>query len=298
MKLNKKHLILLTVILLLLSACQQQGLPDNQTGNNVETEPKNDPKATSISIDSLNIGDKVVDSTWTWEFRRDYGYVRYNEDDVTAPVTWIVVAKDHYNGGVTLLSEYLIGYYYFDTSMLDSGLVAGWGHWGGSGTGNANNGIRPWLNSIGIHSDEGFYDAFSENFKSIVLSTEVPNREYTNGEAYTTNDFVFIPSSTELGASEYDGTYEIGSTFEYFADSSNADRVTKIYMDYSNKSYWLRNPMEKGYRAVGIVFESGFFSDYFSDFNSFGVRPALNISSNAQVSSIPNIDGYYEIIYN
>ncbi|NTW96861.1 MAG: hypothetical protein HGB31_09620, partial [Erysipelotrichaceae bacterium] len=56
----------------------------------------------SQSIDILKIGDRVIDTTWDWEFLRGYGYTPFGES-VTESVIWIVVAKDHYGSGVTLM---------------------------------------------------------------------------------------------------------------------------------------------------------------------------------------------------
>ena len=73
------------------------------------------------TLGELNIGDKVVDNSWEWEHRTGpdrWDGVPYSGTGVTMPVTWIVVAKDHYgpNSGVTLLSEELIGKFMFDNS--------------------------------------------------------------------------------------------------------------------------------------------------------------------------------------
>ena len=65
--------------------------------------------SSSNTISSLNIGDKVVDPNWSWEFRRGYGYTTYAESEETAPVVWIVIAKNHYmDNSVVLLAENLI----------------------------------------------------------------------------------------------------------------------------------------------------------------------------------------------
>lgn len=117
-------------------------------------------------LSNLNIGDRVVDNSWQWQFKTGEDYT-YNSGDETKPVVWIVVAKDHYGtgSGVTLLSEELIGSYAFDNST-DRGSSYGSNHWGDSGTTNATRGLRPWLNSTGIHLNEGFYNAFSESLKA------------------------------------------------------------------------------------------------------------------------------------
>jgi len=293
MKVRKSYLAIILAIIIgsmLLSGCSGNGaenstLPDNNSGG-------------TIDIGLLEIGDRVMDTTWEWEYRTGYGYTA-QENDVTAPVVWIVVAKDHYGtGSVTLLSENLLGYFTFDTSMLESGLVAGWGHWGDSGTGNAQQGIRPWLNSTGIHAGEGFYAAFSDAFASLVLDTEVLNKEYENGAEYTTSDKVFIPSSTELGDTEHMDTYEIGSVFEYFAGKGDDARTAQVKDDtWGDRTYWLRNPNTQGYRPVGAVYDRGFITNQFADFNNTGVRAVVNVSNTTKVSAAPDEEGIYIIKY-
>jgi hypothetical protein len=118
----------------------------------------------TIPIGDLPIGARVVDPSWEWEFRTGDNY---SGSGAVKPVTWIAVAKDHYDGlqpHVTLLAEELIGKHAFDDST-NRGSRYGLNHWGDSGINNASRGLRPWLNSSGIHSGEGFYRAFSESFK-------------------------------------------------------------------------------------------------------------------------------------
>ncbi len=142
------------------------------------------------TLGSLEIGDRVVDLSWEWEHRTGDDYSGSGE---TKPVTWIVVAKDHYGSGsgVTILSEDLIGKYTFDNSTDRGNSSWGYNHWGESGTGNATRGLRPWLNSSGIHNGEGFYRAFSADFQAVVVQVTIPNRHWEEGDDYSTQDQVF-----------------------------------------------------------------------------------------------------------
>lgn len=246
----------------------------------------------SQTISKLKIGDKVVDTSWEWEFMRGYGYTPFG-DTVKQSVVWIVVAKDHYGSGVTLLSENVIALYYFDASALTSGLLAGQNHWGKSGS-TSNYGLRPWLNSDKPHEGQGFYNAFSSQFKKIVLTTAVPNKKYDDGSAYTTQDKVFIPSSTELGDTKHSYSYEIGTIYEYFVGKDRYAIEANFPKQSYGESYWTRNPITSGYRAEGMVTDSSLFVNNFSDFNNVGVRPVLNVDNNALVSDKPNKDGIYE----
>ena len=183
----------------------------------------------TIPLGDLPIGSRVVDPSWEWEFLTGADYA-YEQGDETKPVTWIIVAKDHYDGldpHVTLLTEELIGLFIFDDS-ISRGSNSGSNHWGESSTIDATRGLRPWLNLSGIHSDEGFYQAFSEDFINSVLITTVPNREWFDATSYSTKDHVFIPTTTELGDSVHRSTYTIGSVYPYFSGTGNAKQIALL----------------------------------------------------------------------
>jgi len=256
------------------------------------------------SISELDIGDLVVDNSWQWEYKTGSGYSGTGE---LKPVTWIVAAKEHYgmDSGVTLLSKDLIGQFTFDnrTDVHHNGVNL----WGPS------NHIRPWLNSVGIYEENGFYNAFSIEFMNSVLMTDVPNEGYWEGK-YTTQDKVFIPSITELGAPEvaleyYDEeldetfeigiTYVIGTVYPYFENASNSDRIAKL--GASNFSYWTRSPEDWLKDIVHCILNDGSRGIYWGENlqakDNNGVRPAVNIAPDTLISGIPNENGAYEIFY-
>jgi len=264
-----------------------------------------DDRNGTIPIGDLPIGARVVDPSWEWEFRS--GKIRsddnYPDSGVVKPVTWIVVAKDHYDGlesHVTLLAEELIiGKSSFDMlsvfdNSTDRGSLYGSNHWGDSGTTNATRGLRPWLNSTDIQAGEGFYQAFSESFKNSVLNTPVPNREWKNGSAYSTRDKVFIPSTTELGDTTNFLTYQIGTVYSYFQGAGNARRVAKTGALNGGTNgwgwwYWTRSPDSKHSDIVKVVSLMGDFGGYGYDSANYGwcgVRPALNLKSEILASEI------------
>jgi DNA-directed RNA polymerase subunit RPC12/RpoP len=241
----------------------------------------------TIPICDLPIGARVTDPSWVWEFRSGSDYTR-EEGDETKPVIWIIVGKNHYNElepHVTLLSEELIGRHAFDNSTErdHAGAMYGYNHWGDSGTGNATRGLRPWLNSTGIHENEGFYQAFSEGFKSAVLTTTVPNKAWENGTAYSTRNCAFIPSTTELGDTAHANTYQIGSAYPYFSGTGDARRVASLGGE--GLWYWTRSPVSNGGVSVRYVFSTGGFNSNRAYRDLIGARPALNLKSGILVSS-------------
>lgn len=288
---SKKSFLLFTLLTLIFSACSS----DTNTTDVNENNQSNETSSNEYLLGSLSIGDKVVDSSWEWSYKNGYGYSDFNAS-VTQSVTWIVVAKDHYGSSVTLLSEKLIAYFSYDESTIDSGLLAGRNHWGNSGS-TSLVGLRPWLNSEAPHEGTGFYNAFSDNFKSALVVTSLSNYDFDTMTNYTTDDLVFIPSNTELGDTVHDSTFEIGSTWEYFLGSEDSLRVTNFPDQSYGEEYWTRSPVNYGYRTEAVVYDSGFFASNFADFNSVGVRPAVNLNSNTKVSVTVNEDGYYEILY-
>jgi hypothetical protein len=291
-----------------------------------------DYESGTIPIGNLPIGTRVVDPSWVWEFRLGFSYSNNDWPPVPPeikPVTWIIVAKDHYENldpHITLLTEELIGFYPFDDSNNrgHEKEFFGHNHWGESGTTNANNGLRPWLNSTGIHSGEGFYRAFSDSFKEAMLTTTVVNSEWQKGTAYSTQDKVFIPSTTELGDTAHFCTYRIGTVYPYFQGESNEKRISRqvqiieqledeLLQEYLQAliqtdvivhggetwNYWTRSPATYGGSHVRYVTENGDFYDYrnhssdefygdFAFYGTKGVRPVLNFKSEILVTEIRN----------
>lgn len=287
---------LLLLLVLPLSACSSNKSPS--TIDKPKPEDEKDKTQESMFVSDLQIGDRIIDPTWDWEYRQGYGYMVYSANEVTKPVSWIVVAKDHYGAGeVTLISEFLIGFYIFDNSTLESGLLAGQGHWGNSGL-NQGQGLRTWLNSTDQQEDEGFYHAFSSDFKSIIIPTTLENVVWDTGETYITQDNVFIPSLTEFGADEdeINDSFVLGEAYPYFKDADYSKLSVNLKGGFSY-GYWARNTFKRGYRLVGMVDSSGIYVDWFADADNLGVRPAITIKATTKVSDKPNEEGYYEIIY-
>ncbi len=280
---------------------------------------------------NLEIGDRVIDPSWEWDFKlgENYSEEVWEADPATIeavsealasgknledieiegkyiptppgeikPVTWIVVAKDHYGegSGATLLSEELIGLYTFDNSFDRQGRH-GSGHWGKSGTTDADHGIRPWLNSSDNYLREGFYNAFSESFKNSIIEIDLPNRDWEYGNYYETKDKVFIPSTTEIGDSAHSYTYEIGEVYPYFSGATDQDRTA--YLGNNEEVYWTRSPAsyQDQYEVslVSLIYPDGSIGSQLAKLNLIGVRPAVNLDCQTQVSEFPNDEGIFEI---
>jgi serine/threonine protein kinase len=240
----------------------------------------------NISLNKLPIGARVVDPSWAWEFRKGESYSR-EVGDQTKPVTWIVVAKDHYKGmqpHVTLIPTNLIGkYHFFEENFLwYIRPIIGIGkyrtnHWGD----NTTHGLRAWLNSTGTHANEGLFQAFSESFKNAVITTTVPNKEWRNGSAYSTYDKVFIPSTTELGVTN-DSSYPIGSVYPFF---QGTDAVIQIARFGGKDWWWTRTPCSN-WNSIVVVGPS--YELYHGLESKTAVFPVVNLKADTLVSKIRN----------
>jgi len=259
---------------------EEQHLGSEAVESISEADYRIDYETGTIALAELEIGARVVDPSWEWEFRTSFDFV--GEGDKT-PITWIVVAKNHYDGTdphVTLFAEEVIGRYVFD-SMRNN-------HWGGNSAAGADRGLRPWLNSTGIHEEEGFYHLFSDPFKDAVLTTIVPNKEGINRADYFTEDKVFIPSTTELGDTEHEVTYQIGSAYPYFKSAGAVRRIARFWWDgkYWDSNYWTRSPFAGNGETLRGVGTDGSFTLYNAHSGSIGVRPVVNVKPGVMVSEM------------
>jgi|GEM_PF-3839777 len=239
-------------------------------------------------LKDLPLGTVIKDSA-KWEFKPDNGYTG---SGVKKPVEWIIAAKNHPGypaDSVTLIAKEIIGRYIFDNSTTKGSnaynATFGYNHWGESGTPNATLGIRPWLNGT-------FYDHFSQSFKNAILTTTVPSNVWNNGDSYTTEDKVFLPSITELGiAGKF--TYTSGTDWGYFKD--DASRIGQL--DGKNSYYWSRSPYSLYSCIVCSINSSGGYEYYGSaNYTDVGVRPVINlkgdteINSNGEIPALGNTD--------
>ncbi len=119
-----------------------------------------------------------------------------------------------------------------------------------------------------------------------MLITPLPNRNWESGNAYSTSDHVFIPSSTELGDSEHKFTYQIGNSYPYFSGASNAKRVA--WLGVEKYWYWTRSPDFEGGHFVRIALDIGDYKGINAYHHALGVRPALNLKADTPVSEILN----------
>lgn len=262
--------------------------------------------ASSQPISNLKVGDKVMDPSWDWEHRVLNDNYTSHSNDMTKPVTWVVVAKNHYNDSkspttgfapgnhVTLLTEQLIAKYAFDDSTNVHS--AGRNAWIYSGAPNAEHGARKFLNEV-------FYNKMSASFKSVVIETKLLNRAWNTGKYYLTDDSVFLPTSTELGDQSHANTYKIGKDWGVFRNAAMRTAEYEYYLfggpntTTDKHNYWTRSP-DSGYvfdvRIVSAL--TGAIEEINASNGHVMLRPVVNVNAATRVSTTPNAYGVYSIL--
>lgn len=129
------------------------------------------------------------------------------------------------------------------------------------------------------------------------------------GGSETVQDKIFLLSMAEVGLGSENGVAE-GTKLAMFSD--NASRQCKptaqavSNSEYTNSSlsasqfwyWWLRSPYSSSANNVRYVDSDGSLRSHIAYYGGWGVRPALNLSSDILVSDTPDGEGYYTIIWN
>lgn len=275
---------------------------------------------TSNHISALPVGAKVKDTGTTY-----YG----------SPIIWQVADKNHSGypaNSVTLVAANILKIAAFDAAESDNS--DDWRCDFGNNRYALSN-IRQWLNKSGSpwyvaqHSADatpsrwevsdnsydgqsGFLTDFSAQMKAALLDTTLTVAKATvdGGGSESVVDKVFLLSNQEVSLGSENSIAE-GSLLALFS-SDNSSRLCKptanavsnstytdSYLSASqNWGWWLRSP-ESSYsyyvRGVDRDGSSGYRAAYFG---TYGVRPALNLSSGILVSDSADSDGAYTIVWN
>lgn len=168
-----------------------------------------------------------------------------------------------------------------------------------------------WSNYNEYDAEAGFLTGFGAEMLAALLTTTLtvakPSVDGSGSE--TIQDKVFLLSMAEVGLGSENGVAE-GSVLAMFSD--NASRQCKptaqavSNSEYTNSGlsasqywwWWLRSPYSSYAYYVRCVYSGGSLSYDSAYRGHWGVRPALNLSSDILVSDTPDSDGYYTIIWN
>lgn len=166
-----------------------------------------------------------------------------------------------------------------------------------------------WSNYNEYDDEAGFLTGFSAQMLAAILNTTltVAKASVDGGGSETVTDKVFLLSKAEVGLGAENGISE-GSTLAMFSDNASrqcrptAQAVSNS--EYSGPSasspwyYWLRSPLASYSYDVRSVGSDGTLHNSIAYDGTYGVRPALNLSSSILVSDSPDSDGAYTIVWN
>ena len=275
---------------------------------------------TGNHISALPVGAKVKDTGTTY-----YG----------SPIIWQVADKNHSGypaNSVTLVAANILKIAAFDAAESDNS-DDGRCDFGNNRYALSN--IRQWLNKSGSpwyvaqHSADappnrwdvtdnsydgqsGFLTDFSAQMKAALLDTTLTVAKATvdGGGSESVVDKVFLLSNQEVSLGSENSIAE-GSLLALFS-SDNSSRLCKptanavsnstytdSYLSASqNWGWWLRSPESSySYYVRGVGRDGS--SDYRAAYSgTYGVRPALNLSSGILVSDSADSDGAYTIVWN
>lgn len=274
-------------------------------------------------LSNLSIGAKVK-----------FGNHQVNTE-AAMPIIWTIVAKNHPGypaNAITLHAEKVIdlrcfdakepnntdsyrknyGNNYYSVSNIDQWLNkdSAAGAWY---VNQHNRDQAPNAANVGYNTQydtrPGFLYHFSTEEKNAILFT--PLRlvwPVYNGEYEDITRKVFLPSRTEVGLGNEDGTAE-GTTWGFYT-SNNARRAYLTVQALNNTlssskpssidkawPWWLRTPHSENRFASRDVHPEGKLESRSAYDGYIGVRPALNLSSSLLVSDTTDADGCYTIVW-
>lgn len=252
--------------------------------------------------------------------------------ETAQPIIWRVVARNHSstptypNNSVTFLTEKIIDLRAFDAKEPSNSDNNRKNH--GNSTYSLSN-LDQWLNSdktswytpthsadqspdnanllhgAGYDTRPGFLTNFTDAEKTAILTTQIRCATYN----FTYEDIsrkIFLPSNTEVGRTVQ---VEDGNSWGYFTDDlSRCADVTAQCRNYSVSTnqpgagitswqWWLRSASAYYTHSVESVSSSGSEAPT-PAYHTYGVRPAMNLSSTMYVSDATDSDGCYTIVWN
>lgn len=245
--------------------------------------------------------------------------------ETAQPIVWVVADKNHSgypNNSVTLITKQIIDLLAYDGNEANNpNNDDGFPNY-------AVSNINQWLNSsgsagkwytaahsydtppndnnveynVGYQSKAGFLYNFTNDERNIILPTTIA----VQGNSLALSDItvkVFLPSLLEVGSSNPnpDGT----SKLLYFQDVNptctltsqafnNTSAPTKPSSITEKWHYWTRNRV-LSYNQVYHISTGGGAARTEANTGNLGVRPMVNLSSNAEVSDITDSDGCYTL---
>lgn len=147
--------------------------------------------------------------------------------------------------------------------------------------------IHAYLNST-------FLNLFESNIRDVIKQVKIP---YRSGGGSGGSDQsganglpckVFLLSGPEVGLAGAGDMPNDGAKLDYFNAKIGTDSKRIAYLNGSGARWWLRSPRSSGTGDVWGVNSDGFYGSYYAS-NSYGIRPALVLSSDALVDDSGNV---------
>lgn len=150
-------------------------------------------------------------------------------------------------------------------------------------------------------SEAGFLTNFPKQFVDAILpttlTTVIPNAD--GGGTTKETRKVFLPSRTEVGLGDERSGSPEGSKWEKYTDNNSrkktrtAEAINQAEISYDE--WWLRTPDSSSAYKVCNVYSDGSPFKVDARYGSYGVAPALNLSSDLSVSKVGDV---YEVEFN
>ena len=255
-------------------------------------------------------------------------------------IIWMIAAKAHSStpayptNAITLLTEKIIDLRCFDAKepsnshserrsygnnrynfanldqWLNKNAAAGAWYVAAHGTDQSPNAANVG-SSTSYDSKAGFLNLWTDDERNAIQNTTLRVvKPSADGGGY--EDIVrkvFLPSTTEVGLANEEGTAE-GALWSLFSTSSNRI-ATLTQQAFSNSpstskpstvatawDWWLRTPSAKISYNARSVYTDGSLNSKTANSGYNGVRPALNLLSSLLVSDTTDSDGCYTFVWN
>ena len=191
--------------------------------------------------------------------------------------------------------DFLVVHQGLPSSMYDSSCNGTWlllkdiyttRAWDSSNNDYKNSDIHSYLNGT-------FLNLFDNDIKNAIKQVKIPYQNGTGSGGSVASGAnglsckIFLLSGYELGWTTSDNSYfpRDGAKLSYFSSGTSSSANNKRIANYNGSAtyWWLRSPSTIGTSYVWHVYSDG-DCNYWSYYNTFGVRPALVLDSSLSVS--------------
>ena len=253
-------------------------------------------------------------------------------------IVWIIAAKNHVGhpaNSITLLAEKCVEGLAFDArepNNADAGRktegnnrysVSNIDQWLNSSNENwyvskhstdappTQENLISYVTSIEYYSRKGFLYHFTNKERTSLLDTTIrcPLNAIDGANYEDINRKIFLPSVTEVNFGQVNGMLE-GNAWEWFIQNPSLEcgmlESARINSSYGGRPssptgtmiWWSRSAAAARNTSYAGTFSSTGFYSASAAAASYGVRPALNLSSSLKISDTTDGEGCYTFVWN